>query len=64
MSTDWDADRGTLAPGHSMSFMEALKVSSEAMVFRAAVPRWLLPLSQRGRQAKMGFMEMEVSNSP
>ena len=63
MSADWDADQGTLAPGHSMSFMEALKVSTGALLLRAAVPRWFLPLSQRGRRARRGFMEMEVSNS-
>ena len=61
MSADWDADQGTLAPGHSLPFMEALKVSAEALIFRSAVPRWLLPLSQRGRRAIRGFMEMEVS---
>ena len=63
MSADWDADQGTLTPGHSLPFMEALKVSAEALIFRSAVPRWLLPLSQRGRRAIRGFMEMEVSNS-
>ena len=62
ISTDWDVDREVLALGHSMSFMEALKVSTETLTFRAAVPRWLLSLSQRGRRAIRGYMEIEVSN--
>ncbi len=45
-----------------MPFMEALKVSAEALTFRAAVPRWLLSLSKRGRRAIIGFTEIEVGN--
>lgn len=63
MSVDWDADREIAAPGHSMAFTEALKVSAEALMLRAAVPRWFLSLSQHGRRAKRGFMEMEVRDS-
>ena len=63
MSADWDADREVPSPGHSMPFMRALKVATEGLILRAAVPRWLLPLSQHGRLASMGFTEMEVSSS-
>jgi len=63
MSADWDANREIPAPGHSMPFMEALKVSAESFMLRAALPRWLISLSQRGRRATKGFMELEVSNS-
>lgn len=63
MGADWNSDREIAAPGHSMAFMEALKVSAEALMLRAAVPRWLLSFSQRGRRAMTGFMEMEVRSS-
>ena len=62
ISADWATDREVLAPGHSMPFMEALKVSAESIMFRAALPTWLLSLSQRGRRTINGFMEIEVSN--
>jgi len=64
MSADWDTDWEVPSLGHSMPFMRALKEAAEGLILRSAVPRWFLPLSQRGRRAVTGFMEMEVSNSP
>ena len=62
MSADWDTDWEVPSQGHSMPFMRALKEAAEGLILRSAVPRWLLPLSQRGRRAVTGFMEMEVSS--
>ena len=62
MNADWDGDREMPNPGHSMPFMEALKLATEGIMLRAAVPRWLLRLSERGRRAITSFMEMEVGN--
>lgn len=63
MTADWDADREVPRPGHSMPFMRALKTATEGLILRSAVPRWLLPFSQRGRRAMMAFEEMEVGSS-
>jgi hypothetical protein len=63
MSADWDADREVPGPGHSMPFMEALKVAAEGLMLRAAVPRWLPFPFSTGRRAARGFMEMEVGSS-
>ena len=62
IDADWDVGWEVLTLGHSMPFMEALKVSAETLMLRAAVPRWLLSLSQRGRRAIRGYMEIEASN--
>lgn len=62
MVADWDGDRKMPSPGHSMPFMEALRVAAEGLTIRAAVPRWLLAFSERGRLATTGFTELEVGS--
>ena len=45
-----------------MPFMQALPTATEGLMFRVALPRWLISLTKRGRQALQGYNEMEVGN--
>jgi len=42
--------------------MQALATALDGLVFRAALPAWLVSLTKRGRQALLGFNEMEVGH--
>lgn len=42
--------------------MQALATSLEGMLLRAALPDWLISFTKRGRQALLGYYEMEVSH--
>ena len=45
-----------------MTFMQALSTAIEGLVIRLAFPRWLLHLTERGREATCGYNEMEVGH--
>ena len=42
--------------------MRALPAALDGLVFRAAVPVWLASLTSRGREALLGYDEMEVGH--
>ena len=45
-----------------MPFMRALAAALDGLVFRAALPVWLASLTSRGREALLGYDEMEVGH--
>jgi len=59
---DWDWDKSEIPKGHTLPFMQALATSLEGMLLRAALPDWLISFTKRGRQALLGYYEMEVSH--
>ena len=62
MKVDWDWDKSEVPKGHTMPFMQALATAPQAMILRAGLPRWLMYLTKRGRQALRSFKEMEVGH--
>jgi len=62
MNVDWDWDKGEIPKGHTIPFMRALSIALEGIGFRVALPRWLLSLTKRGRDAICGYEEMEVGH--
>ena len=42
--------------------MRALAAALDGLVFRAALPVWLASLTSRGREALLGYDEMEVGH--
>lgn len=59
---DWDWDKSEIPEGHNMPFMQALVTALDGLVFRAALPPWLISFTKQGRQALLGYDEMEVSH--
>ena len=60
MKADWD--KSEVPKGYTMPFMQALATAPQAMIWRAGLPRWLICLTKRGRQALRSFKEMEVGH--
>ena len=62
INVDWEWHKTEIPKGHSMPFMQALSTAIEGMVLRAALPTWVLSLTERGRQVLCGHNEMEVGH--
>ena len=59
---DWYWDENEIPKGHTMPFMRALTTATEGLMLFLALPKWLLFLTKRGREAICGHEEMEVSH--
>jgi hypothetical protein len=59
---DWDWDKSEIPKGHTIPFIQALSTAPEGLIFRTALPTWLVSLSKRGRQALRGYNELEVGH--
>ena len=57
---EWDNDE--IPDGHTMSFTQALATGQQGLVFRMALPNWLICLTTRGREALRGYYELEVGD--
>ena len=62
IKVDWDWDRSEVPKGYTMPFAQALATSTDGIITRAALPKWLLSLTKRGRQSLCGYYELEVSH--
>ena len=61
INVDWDWDKSEIPKGHTIPFLQALSTATDGMVTRVAFPTWLLSLTRSGREAILGYNEMEVS---
>jgi len=62
INVDWNWGKKEIPKGYTMPFMQALASSIEGLLIRAALPRWLLSLTKRGREALCGYHELEVGH--
>jgi hypothetical protein len=62
INVDWDWDKNEIPKGHTMPFMRALSIATEGLFLLVVLPKWLLFLTKRGREAIYGHDEMEVSH--
>jgi len=59
---DWYWDDNEIPKGHTIPFMRALTIASEGLLLLMLLPKWLLFLTKRGREAMCGHNEMEVGH--
>ena len=62
INVNWDWDKNETPKGHTMPFMQALPIATEGLLLFLALPKWLLSLTKRGREAICGYNEMEVGH--
>ena len=62
INVDWDWNKREIPKGPTMPFMQALATTIDGMIIRAALPRWLLSLTKRGREALCGYHELGVGH--
>ena len=58
-SVSWKKD-GAIPPGHTMTYNDALHVTTNDFIFKVAVPGWALGLTPRLRKVKLAFEELQV----
>jgi hypothetical protein len=61
-SVSWkeDSDDKIIPPGHTMTYKDALHVTTTDFVLKLTVPGWALSLTPRLRKVKLGFEELHV----
>ena len=59
-SISWKEDGTIIPPGHTMTFKDALHVTTNDFILKLMVPGWALGLTPRLRQVKLGFEELHV----
>ena len=62
MNVDWDWDKSETPKGHTMPFIQVLASSTQTQGIMAVVPRWLLLLMKRGREAIHVYNTLEVGH--
>jgi hypothetical protein len=55
----WTSDL-IVPPGHQMTFKDALHVLSSNLIFKIALPKWSMHLTERLRRINLAFDEMKV----
>ncbi len=63
INVNWDWDKTELPNGHTMPFMQALSTTIDGLPIRVAFPKWLLSLTESGREAARGAHELEVGDT-
>ena len=58
-SISWKED-GKIPPGHTMTYKDALQVTTNDFLLKLVVPSWVLGLTPRLRKVKLGFEELHV----
>jgi hypothetical protein len=51
VSVDWGWAKSEIPKGHTIPFIHGLATATEEMAPYETVPRWLVALTERGRQA-------------
>jgi hypothetical protein len=59
-SVSWKKDGEIIPPGHTMTYKDALDVTTNDFILKVAVPGWALGLTPRLRKVKLGFEELHV----
>jgi hypothetical protein len=59
-SVSWKEDATIIPPGHTMTFKDALHVTTNDFFLKLTVPGWALGLTPRLRKVKLGFEELHV----
>ena len=59
----WDDD-ATIPSGHQMTFKHALHIVSTDFMMKFIVPEWAFGFTQRLRDAKLAFDELQVLIPP
>ena len=59
-SVSWTEDGTIIPPGHTMTYKDALQVTTHDFILKLAVPGWALGLTPRLRKVKLGFEELHV----
>jgi len=57
-NVSWKEDGAIIPPGHTMTFKDALQVTTNDFILKLAVPGWALGLTPRLRKVKFGFEEL------
>lgn len=56
----WKEDDTVIPPGHTMTYKDALQVTTNEFILKLVVPSWALGLTPRLRRVKLGFEELHV----
>ena len=59
-SVSWKEDGTIIPPGHTMTFKDALHVTTNDFMLKLMLPGWALGLTPRLRKVKLGFEELHV----
>ena len=59
-SVSWKEDSAIIPPGHTMTYKDALHVTTKDFILKLMVPGWALGLTPRLRKVKLGFEELHV----
>ena len=59
-SVSWKEDDTVIPPGHTMTYKDALQVTTNEFILKLVVPSWALGLTPRLRRVKLGFEELHV----
>jgi hypothetical protein len=55
----WQED-AIIPPGHQLTFKDALRTVSTHIVLKLVIPNWAFGLTQRFREIRLAFDELEV----
>ena len=59
-SVSWKEDGAIIPPGHTMTYKDALHVTTNDFILKVALPGWALGLTPRLRKVKLGFEDLKV----
>ena len=59
-SVSWKEDGTIIPPGHTMTYKDALHVTTNDFILKLVIPGWALGLTPRLRKVKLGFEELHV----
>ena len=59
-SVSWKEDGAIIPSGHTMTYKDALQVTTNDFILKLTVPGWALCLTPRLRKVKLGFEELHV----